>query len=153
MASLFQQRHPTATQATGTHVHHEFATPMMIEGDEKQSQRKLQHHQQQPHGATVIVRQISSSSTPAVVKKRLTTKYGSKYEKARLLGEWATKVSLGADPCVDLSKLPEKERQKYTDPLVLAQKALVDKTMPLGIRRFLEDGSYEDWFLDELIFD
>ena len=91
----------------------------------------------------------SSMSRP----KRLTTRYGSKYEKARLLGEWATQVSQGADPCIDLSKIPEKDRHRYTDPLAIAQKAFEDKTMPLGIRRYLPDGSHEDWRLNELSFD
>lgn len=87
------------------------------------------------------------------VRRRLTTRYGSKYEKARLLGEWATQVSQGADPCVDMSKVPEKQRHKLIDPLAIAQKAFEDKTMPLGIRRYLPDGSHEDWRLDELTFD
>ena len=86
-------------------------------------------------------------------KERQTPKYGSKYEKARLLGEWATQVSLGAPPCIDLSKIPEKDRAKYTDPLAIAQKAFEDKTMPLVIRRYLPDGSHEDWSLHELTFD
>lgn len=137
MTSLFQRHGVSGITTIST----TFATPMTIESDP-------------PPAATVLVIERGKEKKAEVppIKKRLTTKYGTKYEKARLLGEWATRISQGVDPCVDLSKLPEKERSKYTDPLLLAQKALADKTMPLGIRRFLEDGSYEDWFLDELVF-
>ena len=85
--------------------------------------------------------------------KRLTTRYGTKYEKASLLGNWATQISNGADPGVDLSKIPEKDRSRYIDPLTLAQKAFEDKTIPLIVRRYLPDGSFEDWTLQELTFE
>lgn len=37
-----------------------------------------------------------------------------------------------------------------TDPLVIAKKELQEKKIPITVRRFLPDGSYEDWNLDEL---
>ena len=37
-----------------------------------------------------------------------------------------------------------------TDPLEIAMKELKDKKMPLVIRRYLPDGSFEDWNVDEL---
>jgi DNA-directed RNA polymerase subunit K/omega len=101
---------------------------------------------------SVLVSSSSGQSLANGAVARRTTRYGSKYEKARLLGEWATQICMGADPCVDLGAVPEKERERYSDPLALAEKALEDKTMPLGIRRFLLDGKYEDWFLDDLVF-
>lgn len=104
------------------------------------------------HPPTMVVIQRNNSCA-APVKPRLTTRYGTKYEKSRLEGEWATRISNGEDPGIDLSSLPEKEKAKFSDPLVIAKKALKDKTMPLGVRRFLPDGTFEDWFLDELVFD
>jgi DNA-directed RNA polymerase I, II, and III subunit RPABC2 len=38
-----------------------------------------------------------------------------------------------------------------TDPLEIAYKELREKKIPFTIRRYLPDGSYEDWGLDELI--
>lgn len=32
-----------------------------------------------------------------------------------------------------------------TDPLEIAKKELAQKKIPLIVRRFLPDGSYEDW--------
>jgi DNA-directed RNA polymerase I, II, and III subunit RPABC2 len=40
-----------------------------------------------------------------------------------------------------------------TDPLVIAEKELREKKIPFIIRRYLPDGSYEDWKVDELIMD
>ena len=38
-----------------------------------------------------------------------------------------------------------------TDPLQIAQKELREKKIPMIIRRFLPDGSFEDWRIEELI--
>jgi DNA-directed RNA polymerase I, II, and III subunit RPABC2 len=40
-----------------------------------------------------------------------------------------------------------------TDPLLLAEKELREKKIPFIIRRYLPDGSYEDWKIDELIIE
>lgn len=37
-----------------------------------------------------------------------------------------------------------------TDPLKIAMKELREKKIPMIIRRYLPDESYEDWSLDEL---
>lgn len=38
-----------------------------------------------------------------------------------------------------------------TDPLQIAMKELAQKKIPLLVRRYLPDGSYEDWSVAELI--
>jgi DNA-directed RNA polymerase I, II, and III subunit RPABC2 len=38
-----------------------------------------------------------------------------------------------------------------TDPLQIAMRELKEKKIPMIIRRYLPDGSYEDWSIDELI--
>jgi len=38
-----------------------------------------------------------------------------------------------------------------TDPLQIAMKELKQRKIPIIIRRFLPDSSYEDWGIDELI--
>jgi DNA-directed RNA polymerase I, II, and III subunit RPABC2 len=50
---------------------------------------------------------------------------------------------MGAQPCVDVTTL--------TDPLEIAEKELKEKKLPLVIRRYLPDGSYEDWKVSELL--
>ena len=78
-------------------------------------------------------------------KERITTKYMTKYERARVLGTRALQISMNAPVMVDI--LGE------TDPLKIATKELRERKIPMVIRRYLPDGSYEDWNLDELIFD
>jgi len=38
-----------------------------------------------------------------------------------------------------------------TDPLEIAMKELREKKIPFTVRRYLPDGSWEDWRVDELI--
>ena len=88
---------------------------------------------------------VLSSGTPIDPSARMTTRYLTKYERARILGTRALQLSLNAPPMVEL--------EGETDPLVIAQKELRERKIPLIIRRFLPDGSFEDWALDELIID
>lgn len=76
-------------------------------------------------------------------EKRTTTPYMTKYERARILGTRALQISMNAPVLVDL--------EGETDPLQIAIKELGQKKIPLVIRRYLPDGSYEDWGCDELI--
>ena len=48
---------------------------------------------------------------------------------------------------------PMVEVNDETDPLKIAEKELAEKKIPLIIRRFLPDGSFEDWRVDELQLD
>ncbi|CAL5090202.1 unnamed protein product [Urochloa decumbens] len=43
------------------------------------------------------------------------------------------------------------ELEGETDPLEIAMKELRARKIPFTIRRYLPDGSYEDWGVDELI--
>lgn len=43
------------------------------------------------------------------------------------------------------------ELENETDPLQIAMKELKARKIPLIIRRYLPDGSYEDWSIEELI--
>ncbi|KAK9488695.1 DNA-directed RNA polymerase [Lipomyces starkeyi] len=76
-------------------------------------------------------------------EKRTTTPYMTKYERARILGTRALQISMNAPVLVDL--------EGETDPLQIAMKELAQKKIPLIVRRYLPDGSYEDWASDELI--
>lgn len=75
--------------------------------------------------------------------KRITTRYMTKYERARVLGTRALQIAMCAPIMVEL--------EGETDPLQIAMKELKQKKIPIIIRRFLPDHSYEDWSIDELI--
>ncbi|PIA46788.1 hypothetical protein AQUCO_01500378v1 [Aquilegia coerulea] len=106
---------------------------------------------------------------------RKTSKYMTKYERARILGTRALQISMNAPVMVEL--------EGETDPLetisigdahkiftissfymfrrstgmstwlacMIAMKELQARKIPFTIRRYLPDGSYEDWGVDELI--
>ena len=74
----------------------------------------------------------------AVAKEdRITTPYITKFERARVLGTRALQISMNAPVMVEL--------EGETDPLQIALKELRAKKIPITIRRFLPDGSFEDW--------
>lgn len=92
--------------------------------------------------------EILPSDTPAQQidkSKRITTKYMTKYERARVLGTRALQISMNAPVTVEI--------QGETDPLKIAMKELIARKIPMIIRRYLPDNSYEDWSLDELILE
>ena len=77
--------------------------------------------------------------------ERITTKYMTKYERAPVLGTRALQISMNAPVMVDIGG--------ETDPLKIAMKELRERKIPMIIRRYLPDNSYEDWPLDDLIID
>ncbi|VDN50116.1 unnamed protein product [Dracunculus medinensis] len=76
--------------------------------------------------------------------ERVTTPFMTKYERARILGTRALQIAMGAPVMVEL--------EGETDPLEIARKELKDQKVPLIVRRYLPDGSFEDWSIDELDF-
>ncbi|KAK9836976.1 hypothetical protein WJX81_003916 [Elliptochloris bilobata] len=76
-------------------------------------------------------------------RPRITTRYMTKYERARILGTRALQISMNAPVMVEL--------HGEFDPLEIAMKELREKKIPFTVRRFLPDGSYEDWSVEELI--
>mgnify|MGYP001989749861 CR=1 FL=1 len=77
------------------------------------------------------------------MEDRITTPYMTKYERARILGTRALQISMNAPVLVQL--------EGETDPLEIAGKELREKRVPFVVRRYMPDGSYEDWGIDELI--
>jgi len=80
---------------------------------------------------------------PQPNKERVTTPYLTKYERARILGTRALQISMNAPVLVPLDG--------ETDALQIAIKELSQRKIPLIIRRFLPDGTFEDWSVSELI--
>ncbi|KAF3502837.1 hypothetical protein F2Q69_00039614 [Brassica cretica] len=79
----------------------------------------------------------------AVPRPRKTSKFMTKYERARILGTRALQISMNAPVMVEL--------EGETDPLEIAMKELRQRKIPFTIRRYLPDGSFEEWGVDELI--
>ncbi|KAI8977876.1 putative DNA-directed RNA polymerase I, II, and III subunit RPABC2 [Pilobolus umbonatus] len=82
---------------------------------------------------------------PSERTERLTTPYLTKYERARILGTRALQISLSAPVMIELDG--------ESDALAIANRELREKKIPLIIRRFMPDGTYEDWKVKDLIVD
>lgn len=88
------------------------------------------------------------SSKDTILKnpsERITTRYLTKFEQARVLGTRALQISMNAPVMVPI--------EGETDPLEIAKKELRERKIPIIIRRYLPDGSYEDWSINELLID
>lgn len=98
-------------------------------------------------GADEGLLEIGKRAKPRAIPKeqRITTPFMTKYERARILGTRALQISMNAPVLVDI--------EGETDPLQIAMKELSAKKIPLVVRRYLPDGSYEDWSVEELIID
>ncbi|CAO3664335.1 unnamed protein product [Rhizopus microsporus] len=91
------------------------------------------------------IRQREQLPNPNERTERLTTPYMTKYERARVLGTRALQISLNAPVMVELNG--------ETDALAIANRELREKRLPLTIRRYMPDGTYEDWKVRDLIVD
>lgn len=88
----------------------------------------------------------SASVSLIPLEQRITTRFMTKYERARVLGTRAMQLSMNAPPLVDVEP-------GMIDPLEIAAKELRERKLPLIIRRHLPDGSFEDWPINELVID
>ena len=80
------------------------------------------------------------------IQERETSRFLTKYERAKILGERAIQISNGAKVMVEID-------EGVWDPMIIAEKELREKKIDYIVRRYLPDGTYEDWDLNELIFD
>lgn len=62
----------------------------------------------------------------------------TKYEKANILGIRAQQLANGAKPLI-------KDTSNYTNVIDIAKQELIEKKLPLIIKRPLCDGTYEYW--------
>ena len=114
------------------------------EGDEEE---KEEEEQVDLEFIDVGEQQIKHKEVPANAEKekeRITTRFLTKYEKARIIGSRALQISKNAPIMV------EPEPGEW-DPLKIAEKELVERKIPFIIRRYLPDGSFEDWKVSDLI--
>ena len=59
------------------------------------------------------------------------------------MGARALQISMNAPVMVELDN--------ETDPLLIAERELLEKAIPFVVRRYLPDGTYEDWKVSELL--
>ena len=74
-----------------------------------------------------------------------TTPFLTKYEKARIIGARALQISKNSPILISTEELGGE-----TDPIVIAEMELRAGKIPFIIRRYLPNGSYEDWPVKEL---
>jgi DNA-directed RNA polymerase I, II, and III subunit RPABC2 len=72
-----------------------------------------------------------------------TIPYLTKYEKARVLGQRAKQIEVGAKPLV---KVPEN----IIDSYIIAELELREKKIPFIIKRPIPGGAFEYWHLRDL---
>ena len=80
------------------------------------------------------------------IKERQTSRFLTKFERAKILGERAIQISNGAKAMVEVEN-------GVWDPMIIAEKELREKKINYVVRRYLPNGDYEYWDLNELIFD
>ena len=61
----------------------------------------------------------------------------TRFEKTRIVGARALQISMGAPLMIEISK-------NMTSPIEIALKELMEKVLPITIRRKLPDGAYQD---------
>lgn len=76
--------------------------------------------------------------------ERITTKKLTKYERVRILGTRAKQISLGSKVMLEIPSLGNRSAFE------LAKLEMKHKISPVIIRRYLPDGTYEEWKLNEL---
>ena len=112
--------------------------------DEEEDSRISDEDMNEHEPNTEFVEQAQPTPIPVTNAKRVTRNYLTKYERARILGVRALQIALGARVMVSLEKWE-------IDPLGIAIKELNQRKLPIMVRRFLPDNSFEDWTIDELI--
>ncbi|PVG01997.1 RNA polymerase Rpb6 [Serendipita vermifera] len=118
----------------------------MLNGVRNENDMEMQDDTTMGQNASNSLPQTATSNEPRKPNKvRITTPYLTKYERARILGTRALQISMNAPILVPA--------EGETDPLQIAIKELAQKKIPLVIRRYLPDGSFEDWSVSELICD
>lgn len=78
--------------------------------------------------------------------RRITSPFMTKFEKAKIIGVRAVQISKNAPLYLNSDNIANMN----WDPITIAEKELAEKRIPFIIRRYLPDGSFEDWKLNEL---
>ncbi|MHA1542725.1 MAG: DNA-directed RNA polymerase subunit K [Candidatus Hodarchaeales archaeon] len=73
----------------------------------------------------------------------------TRFEYARILGARALQISMGAPVLVESEESPvvdkdESKDKELGDPLLIAEREINNRLLPIQIRRTLPDGRYQD---------
>lgn len=85
---------------------------------------------------------LPGNQEPQGLAENITTRFLTKYEKARVLGTRALQLSMNAPPLVAVDN--------ETDPLEIAYKELRERKIPFIIRRYMPSGQFVDVPLSSL---
>jgi DNA-directed RNA polymerase I, II, and III subunit RPABC2 len=66
----------------------------------------------------------------------------TRFERARVIGERAQQLSMNAPPRVD--------HEGFTCALKIAEKELLEGKLPMSVKRFFPDGSFQMWDVNVL---
>ena len=88
-----------------------------------------------------MTQSIQSQSIQSQTTK-LTQPQLTRFERCRVVGARATQLAMGAEPLINANR--------KTDPLDIAEMELTANKIPMIIRRYLPNGTYEDWNLQDL---
>ena len=100
----------------------------------------IQHNNEEVEALTVVVRNQFGAVVDPLHK---TIPILTKYEKARILGERAKQINMGAKPFVEVE-------ENVIDGYLIALKELDAKKIPFIIKRPLPNGGVEYWRLNDL---
>ena len=111
-----------------------FITPL------SQMTQSIQSQTIQPQMTQSIQSQMTQSIQSQTTK--LTQPQLTRFERCRVVGARATQLAMGAEPLINANG--------KTDPLDIAEMELTANKIPMIIRRYLPNGTYEDWNLQDL---
>ena len=116
---------------------------MDYDDDEVDKEFEEEEEEEESENKDSVILESQDGQKPISSQERTTTPFLTKYEKARIIGARALQISKNAPIFVNIDG--------ETDPILIAEKELREKKIPFIIRRFLPDGSYEDWPVKDLI--
>lgn len=116
-----------------------------LENDEEDEEELLLHRPELDNVILSGSAQAGKDARPREPRDRVTVPVLTKYERARILGTRAVQISMNAPVLVAIDG--------ETDPLIIAEKELRERVIPLIVRRVLPDNTYEDWGINELDVD
>ena len=76
-------------------------------------------------------------------EKNISSKYLSKYEKAKIIGLRAQQIASGSKPFIEVPK-------GMSNVIDIAEKELEDRKIPFIIKRNIGNNKYEYWKLEDL---
>ena len=113
---------------------------MLSRGEESNSS-----YESQPEEQNMIINEDGVNEFDEPNEDKITAPFLTKYEKARVIGVRAVQISKNAPLYYNIG-----ENNSCNDPISIAEKELKEGRIPFIIRRYLPDGSFEDWKLSQL---